>query len=68
MTIYINLWELMVKKKVTGIKLSELSWISPEHISKMKNWWTQKIELDTIEKLLVSLEAEPNDLFKYKKE
>jgi len=59
---------LMVKKRITGIKLSELSWISPEHISKMKNGWTQKIELDTIEKLLVSLEVEPNDLFKYKKE
>ena len=66
MTIYLNIWDLMKKKWISGLELSKLSWISPEHISKMKRWWTKRIELDTIEKLLVSLDAKPNDLLKFK--
>jgi DNA-binding Xre family transcriptional regulator len=68
MTIYINLWELMKERHITAIKLAELTWLSPEHISVIKTWKTTRIELDTIEQLLKYLKAEPNDLFKYKKE
>jgi DNA-binding Xre family transcriptional regulator len=68
MTIYINIWELMKKKWLTAVRLAELSWLTPEHISVMKNWKTKKIELATISKLLKYLEVEPNDLFKYKSE
>lgn len=66
MTIYINIWELMKIKWLTAVKLAELSWLTPEHISVIKSWKTTRIELDTIEKLLNTLEVEPNDLFKYK--
>ena len=68
MSLHINLWELMKKRNITAIKLAELTWLTPEHISVIKNWKTKKIELVTIEKLLKHLNVEPNDLFKYKKE
>ena len=68
MTIYINIWELMKQKWLTAVKLAKLSWLTPEHISVIKHWKTKKIELETIEKLLNTLEVEPNDLFKYKNE
>jgi len=68
MAIYINLWELMKKEHITAIKLAELTWLSPEHISVIKTWKTTRIELDTMEQLLKHLKAEPNDLFKYKQE
>jgi len=66
MTIYINIWELMKKEWLTAVKLAKLTWLTPEHISVIKNWKTQRIELKTIDKLLRYLKAEPNDLFKYK--
>jgi len=68
MTIKLNLWDIMEKKRITGLKLSKLSWISPEHISKMKYWTTESIKLWTIEKLLNSLDIELNELLTYKKE
>lgn len=66
MNLHINLWELMNKKWITAVKLSALTWLTPEHISKIKNWKTKKIELSTIDKLIQQLDVEPNDLFKYK--
>ena len=64
MKIEINVWELMAKNKMTAIKLSEITWISPIQISNIKNWKTTKIGLNTIEKLLIAFECTPNDLFK----
>ncbi|MFK7780499.1 MAG: helix-turn-helix domain-containing protein [Candidatus Gracilibacteria bacterium] len=68
MTIYINIGELMKKKGFTAVKLAELSGLTPEHISVIKSGKTKRIEFDTIDKLLNTLEVEPNELFKYKKE
>lgn len=67
MTIYINIWELMKQKGITAVKLAEKAWLTPEHISIMKNKKTTQIRLDTIEKLLIHLDVTPNDLFKIKK-
>lgn len=64
MSIEINLWELMARKKINASKLSEITWISEMQIWKIKNWKTKKIELQTIAKLLEAFECTPNDLFK----
>ena len=64
MKIEINLWELMGKNKMTALKLSSLTWISPIQISKIKNWKTTKINLQTIVEFLKAFDCEPNDLFK----
>jgi len=68
MKIEITLWELMRVNKMTGTKLSSLTWISPIQISNIRNWKTTKIGLETIAKLLTAFECEPNDLFKIIKE
>jgi len=68
MKLYLNLWEVMKKKKITWIELAKLSWISPEHISKMRNWATEPIKLWTVEKLLNSLDVKIDELLIYKKE
>lgn len=67
MQVEINLWELMGKSKMTALKLSELTWISPIQISKIKNGKTKKIELQTIAKFLEAFECTPNELFKITK-
>lgn len=64
MRVEINLWELMGKNKMTALELSSLTWISPIQISKIKNWKTTKIELQTIAKLLEAFECSPNELIK----
>jgi DNA-binding Xre family transcriptional regulator len=64
MKIEINLWELMGKHKMTALKLSSLTWISPIQISKIKNGKTTKINLQTIAQFLKAFDCEPNDLFK----
>ena len=68
MEIEINLWELLAKNKMTAKKLSDISWISPVNISRIKHWKTTSIGLDTIAKLLIAFECTPNDLFKIIKE
>ena len=65
MPLYINLWELIKKRWITAVKLAELTWLTPEHISVLKNWKTKQIKLSTIEKLIKNLEVSPNDLFKF---
>jgi len=67
MQVEINLWELMGKNKMTAIKLSNLTWISPIQISKIKNGKTKKIELKTIAKFLEAFECSPDELFKITK-
>jgi DNA-binding Xre family transcriptional regulator len=64
MKIEINLWELMGKNKMTALKLSSLTWISPIQISNIKNGKTSKIELQTIAKFLEAFDCTPNDLIK----
>ena len=64
MKIEICLWELMRKNKMTGTKLSNITWISQLQISNIRNEKTTSIGLDTIAKLLTAFECEPNDLFK----
>ena len=68
MKLEINLWELLAKNKMTAKKLSDMTWISPVNISRIKNGKTVSIGLDTIAKLLTAFECEPNDLFKIIKE
>ena len=64
MKIEINLWELLAKKKMTAKKLSDITWIVPVNLSRIKHWKTTSIGLETIAKLLTAFECEPNDLFK----
>lgn len=64
MRVEINLWELMGKNKMTALELSSMTWISPIQISKIKNWKTTKIELQTIAKLLEAFGCSPNELIK----
>lgn len=63
----INLWELMGKNKLTALKLSEITWLTPVQISHIKNGKTTRIGLETIERLLEAFDCEPNDLFKITK-
>ena len=64
MKVEINLWELMGRNKMNARELSRKSGISYQQLSNIKRGVTKKIELETIEKLLVAFNCEPNDLFK----
>lgn len=64
MAIEVNIWELLWKNKMNARELAKKSWISYQQISNIKRWLTKKIELTTIEKLLISFNCEPNELFK----
>lgn len=63
MALYINLTQLMKEKWINALKLSKLTWLTPEHISVIKRGKTSQIKLDTIEKLIIAFEIEPNQLF-----
>lgn len=61
--IKINLDEMLDKRGKTLYRLAKETGISYENLRKMKNGEATRIYLDTIEKLCLNLECEPNDLF-----
>ncbi len=67
MKVEINLWELMWQSKMTAIRLSKVTWLTPVQISHIKNGKTTKIGLDTMAKLLEAFECTPNELLKITK-
>ena len=48
---------------MTTIRLAELSGLSRQQISNIKNHNPRKIEYDSIAKLLIAFKCKPNDLF-----
>ncbi len=64
MKLIINLKNILEKKKMTTVELSEITWLSRQQISTIKNWKSKRIELTTIHKLMKAFKCTPNDLFK----
>jgi putative transcriptional regulator len=65
--IKIKLDEMLDKRGITLYRLAKDTGISYENLRKMKNGQATRIYLDTIEKLCVRLDCQPNDLFEIEK-
>lgn len=63
--IQVHLDELLVKRKMTQVELSEKTGIHAVNISKLKNGHVKGIKFDTLTAICRELDCQPGDLLTY---
>lgn len=64
----IMLYKLLHDKKMSKVKLSNLTGISRNSLTSIALGYSTMLKLDTIEKICIALECTPNDLIQINKE